>query len=403
MSNSTTLLDTVPTSSANKEATVNALMDAASPATLWGRRASTSSGLTWGYYGGTFNYQGTLNAIANGTLTLTASATNYVYAAATTGAVSFNTTGFPAGSVALYTVVTGASSVTSYTDQRSYQPSATGGAAYIPAEQLMGGGIKTAAYTMATGDRGNVLVMNSSSAVSQPLPAATGSSGNFPNGWYGYTENIGSGTETLTVPSGANLDGVLNGTVAIPANQGLGFFTDGTNWFTIRGLGGSGGMTNPMTTLGDIITGASGGTPQRLGVGTAGQVLTVVSGAPAWAAAGSGTAYLNMLAYSAGTPGGSAKLLQAIAPQAKTLPINLTGSYAYCDVAPTASVACTINKISGGSTTAIGSVNFAASATTGTFTFSSAVSLAAGDMVQVVAPATPDATFAGPTLALVAS
>jgi hypothetical protein len=42
-------------------------------------------------------------------------------------------------------------------------------------------------------------------------------------------------------------------------------------------------LNNPMTAPGDLITGASGGTPQRLGVGTAGQVLTVVSGQPAWA------------------------------------------------------------------------------------------------------------------------
>jgi hypothetical protein len=47
-------------------------------------------------------------------------------------------------------------------------------------------------------------------------------------------------------------------------------------------------MTNPMTTAGDLIVGGSGGAPQRLGVGTNGQVLTVVSGAPAWAAAGGG-------------------------------------------------------------------------------------------------------------------
>ena len=43
------------------------------------------------------------------------------------------------------------------------------------------------------------------------------------------------------------------------------------------------GMTNPMTTAGDIIIGGSTGTPTRLGIGTTGQVLTVVSGVPAWA------------------------------------------------------------------------------------------------------------------------
>jgi hypothetical protein len=44
-------------------------------------------------------------------------------------------------------------------------------------------------------------------------------------------------------------------------------------------------MTNPMTTTGDTIYSSSGSTPARLGIGTAGQVLQVNSGAtaPEWA------------------------------------------------------------------------------------------------------------------------
>jgi hypothetical protein len=44
------------------------------------------------------------------------------------------------------------------------------------------------------------------------------------------------------------------------------------------------GMTNPMTTTGDVIYSSSGSTPARLGLGTAGQVLTVNTGAtaPEW-------------------------------------------------------------------------------------------------------------------------
>lgn len=45
-------------------------------------------------------------------------------------------------------------------------------------------------------------------------------------------------------------------------------------------------LTNPMTTAGDIVVGGSGGTPTRLAAGTNGYVLTMVSGAPAWAAPG---------------------------------------------------------------------------------------------------------------------
>jgi hypothetical protein len=50
------------------------------------------------------------------------------------------------------------------------------------------------------------------------------------------------------------------------------------------------GLTNPMTTTGDIIYSSPGSTPVRLGIGTAGQVLQVNSGAtaPEWASAAGG-------------------------------------------------------------------------------------------------------------------
>jgi hypothetical protein len=56
------------------------------------------------------------------------------------------------------------------------------------------------------------------------------------------------------------------------------------------------GMTNPMTTTGDIIYSSSGSTPARLGIGTVGQILQVNSGAtaPEWAAASSGGAVLQV-------------------------------------------------------------------------------------------------------------
>ena len=48
------------------------------------------------------------------------------------------------------------------------------------------------------------------------------------------------------------------------------------------------GMTNPMTTTGDMVYSSSGSTPARLGIGTTGQVLSVAGGIPSWAAASSG-------------------------------------------------------------------------------------------------------------------
>jgi hypothetical protein len=122
MANSTSNIDTIASSQASKEVTANAFFDAASPASLYGRRQSTCSGLTWGYYGGNVMVAGVSTAIANGTFTLTGSTTNYIEAEPSTGAVSSNTSGFTAGRVKLYSVVTGVATVTSYTDFRAGAP-----------------------------------------------------------------------------------------------------------------------------------------------------------------------------------------------------------------------------------------------------------------------------------------
>ncbi|WP_186275791.1 hypothetical protein [Burkholderia gladioli] len=114
MGNSTTQLDQISSTQSNKELLMNGLTDALSPSSLYGRRASSSNGLTWGYYGGIFNGV----AISNGTVALTASTTNYVVANTTTGAVSVSTTPPGFGSMLLYTIVTGTTTVTSYTDNR---------------------------------------------------------------------------------------------------------------------------------------------------------------------------------------------------------------------------------------------------------------------------------------------
>jgi hypothetical protein len=64
------------------------------------------------------------------------------------------------------------------------------------------------------------------------------------------------------------------------------------------------GMTNPMTTTGDVIYSSSGSTPDRLGIGTAGQVLTVNSGAtaPEWATpASSSPTFVGCAIFGTGT------------------------------------------------------------------------------------------------------
>jgi hypothetical protein len=118
MADSTTNLDHITSSQPLKEVTANAFFDSASRAADFGRRASTSSGLTWGYHGTPRWYvNATATAKANTTLTLTASSTRYVSSDRAL-AVTESATAFPADKLALYKIVTGTATVTSYEDHR---------------------------------------------------------------------------------------------------------------------------------------------------------------------------------------------------------------------------------------------------------------------------------------------
>jgi hypothetical protein len=64
------------------------------------------------------------------------------------------------------------------------------------------------------------------------------------------------------------------------------------------------GMTNPMTTTGDVIYSSSGSTPARLGIGSDGDILSVSSGIPAWTtptSSGQSFTQLGVVSLSGGT------------------------------------------------------------------------------------------------------
>ena len=123
MASSSSNLVLLVQSQSGKEATANALWNAMSQAALFSRYSS--SGLIWFYYGGTMIVDGVITQIANNAttgVTLSASATNYIEADRS-GTVTKNTTGFTPGRIPLYTAVTNATTITSYTDCRGqWQP-----------------------------------------------------------------------------------------------------------------------------------------------------------------------------------------------------------------------------------------------------------------------------------------
>lgn len=191
MASSTSNLDLISSSQAQKEVTSNALHDAASPATLFGRRASTTAGLTWGYYGGRILVDGVLTTISNGTVALTASATNYVEATRA-GVVSKNTSGFTAGSVPLYTVVAGSSAVTSYTDERVW-------AALPGVDALLQKTITDANYTLTAAEARNVILEISGTLTAQrdiivPNPARQYTVLNNTSGGFGIQVKTSAGS-----------------------------------------------------------------------------------------------------------------------------------------------------------------------------------------------------------------
>lgn len=94
----------------------------------------------------------------------------------------------------------------------------------------------------------------------------------------------GSGGAMGTVTFNAAYD--LDAAWSAPADEAsviLTFACDGTTWHEVaRTPASGGGMTNPMTTEGDLILGGSSGTPGRLAIGTSGQVLKSNGTTAAW-------------------------------------------------------------------------------------------------------------------------
>jgi len=91
-----------------------------------------------------------------------------------------------------------------------------------------------------------------------------------------------------------------------------------------------------------------------------------------------------------GMPGANQVIERYIFAGAVTFPAGLGGSFGVAGTAATATSAFTIDK----NGSAIGTMTFAASATAPVFSMASTEGFAAGDVMTIAAPATPDATLA---------
>jgi hypothetical protein len=128
-------------------------------------------------------------------------------------------------------------------------------------------------YTYVTGDRGKLVTHTNAASIAGTLPQA-GSAG-FETKWYAWVQNRGAGTLTIT-PTTSTIDGAA--TLALTTGQGALIVSDGTNYFTMRGIGGSAGSVATdaiWDAAGDLAVGSGANTAAKLAIGAARQVLRV--------------------------------------------------------------------------------------------------------------------------------
>jgi hypothetical protein len=109
-----------------------------------------------------------------------------------------------------------------------------------------------ASYAILNADCGHLVTLNNSGAVAVSI-AQAGSGGNFASGWSIAVENLGAGTVTIT-PATSTIDGAA--TLTLTTNQGIGLYSDGANYFTVRGRSSTAGTVTQVI----CGTGLTGGT-----------------------------------------------------------------------------------------------------------------------------------------------
>lgn len=164
----------VPT---NAQEIVNENFDTIGWAEVFGRRPDTTTALTWGYYGGRWGGF----AVADGTLTLTNTATNYVVANRLTGAITVSaapTDWIQTNNFArIYQLTTAAGVVSAVQDHRAGQFGVFG-----PRSHGRRINSQSAAYTLALADAEALLLHPSADTTARTWTIPANASVAFPIG-----------------------------------------------------------------------------------------------------------------------------------------------------------------------------------------------------------------------------
>ena len=223
-------MQTISASQASAEVPINENFTSVAPAEAFSKNPTTTTGLTFGYNGGSLIIDGINTAISAGTVTLAASNTSYVQMTRA-GVISSALTEI-AGSSLLYSVVTGATTITTITDLRTF---------INQQSQLninLTLSVTTADVTMtrwqASCDYANI------------IGALTGNRNVIvPNYWRGFVINSCSGPFDLAIKTASGLSTI------IPQGGRMWLIAEGTNCFA-AGRAEASAPTSVAVTAADV-------------------------------------------------------------------------------------------------------------------------------------------------------
>lgn len=103
-------------------------------------------------------------------------------------------------------------------------------------------------YTVLNSDSRKLVTFTNAGAIAVTLPQA-GASSAFLSGWFAMVQNRGIGTATIT-PTTSTIDGAAS--LPLTTNQGVVIFSNGSNYFTMRGVGSAGGAGTDDQTAAEV-------------------------------------------------------------------------------------------------------------------------------------------------------